>query len=55
MTGSYAGTNTASAHAHIDVPDTSVCNDTTTPSGKVKKAKGIKKITILPGSTFTLA
>jgi hypothetical protein len=51
VTGSYAGTNTASAHAHIDVPDTSVC-DPQPP--KNKAPKGIKKIPILPGSTLHL-
>jgi hypothetical protein len=54
VAGSYAGTNNASAHAHIDVPDTSKCDPTTTPSGKVKPAKGIKKIAILDGSTLTI-
>jgi hypothetical protein len=52
-TGSYAGQNNASAHAHIDVPDSTKCDPTTT-NGKTKPAKGIKKITILPGSTFTI-
>jgi hypothetical protein len=52
-TGSYAGTNNGSAHAHIDVPDTSKC-DATTKNGKTKPAKGIKKIAILPGSSFTI-
>jgi hypothetical protein len=51
VTGSYAGTNTASSHAHIDVPDTSVC-DPQPP--KNKAPKGIKKIAILPGSTLTI-
>jgi hypothetical protein len=55
VTGSYAGSNNATAHAHIDVPDTSKCDPTTTPSGKVKKAKGIKKIEILAGSTLTIS
>jgi hypothetical protein len=54
VTGSYAGTNTASAHAHIDVPDTSVC-DPTTKNGKTKPPKGIKKIVILPGSTLSIS
>jgi hypothetical protein len=54
VTGSYAGTNNASAHAHIDVPDTSVCANQTKSNGKVKAAKGIKKIVILPGSTLTI-
>jgi hypothetical protein len=54
VTGSYAGTNSAHAHAHIDVPDTSVC-DPTTKNGKTKPAKGIKKIAILPGSTLSLS
>lgn len=52
VTGSYAGTNTASAHAHIDVPDTSVC-DPQPP--KNKAPKGIKKIAILPGSTLSIS
>jgi hypothetical protein len=52
VTGSYAGTNTASSHAHINVPDTSVCDPG--PPPKNKPAKGIKKIAILPGSTLTL-
>jgi hypothetical protein len=51
VTGSYAGTNNASSHAHIDVPDTSVC-DPQPP--KNKPPKGIKKIAILPGSTLTI-
>ena len=55
VTGSYAGTNNASAHAHIDIPDTSVCEPTTKPNGKVKPAKGIKKITIHPDSTLTIS
>jgi hypothetical protein len=55
VTGSYAGSNTAQAHAHIDVPDTSVCDPTTKPNGKVKAAKGIKKIVIKPGSTFSIS
>ena len=55
VTGSYAGSNNAQAHAHIDVPDTSRCDPTTKPNGKVKAAKGIKKIPILPGSTFTIS
>jgi hypothetical protein len=54
VTGSYAGTNNSHAHAHIDVPDTSKC-DPTTKNGKTKPAKGIKKIAILPGSTFTIS
>lgn len=54
VTGSYAGTNNAHAHAHIDVPDTSVC-DPTTKNGKTKPAKGIKKIAILPGSTLAIS
>jgi hypothetical protein len=53
VTGSYAGTNTASAHAHIDVPDTSVCDPG--PAPKNKPAKGIKKIAILPGSTLNIS
>jgi hypothetical protein len=52
-TGSYAGTNNGHAHAHIDVPDTTRC-DPQTVNGKTKPAKGIKKIAILPGSTFTI-
>jgi hypothetical protein len=55
VTGSYAGTNNASAHAHIDVPDTSKCDPTTKPNGQTKPAKGIKKIAILEGSTFTIS
>jgi hypothetical protein len=55
VTGSYAGSNNASAHAHIDVPDTSVCDNQTKPNGKVKAAKGIKKIVILPGSTLAIS
>jgi hypothetical protein len=54
VTGSYAGTNNSHAHAHIDVPDTSKC-DPTTNNGKTKPAKGIKKIAILPGSSFTIS
>jgi hypothetical protein len=55
VSGSYAGTNNSSAHAHIDVPDTSVCEPTTKPNGQVKAAKGIKKIVIKnPGSSFTI-
>jgi hypothetical protein len=54
VTGSFAGTNNASAHAHIDIPDTSLCEPTTKPNGKVKPAKGIKKIAILSGSTLTI-
>jgi len=46
-TGSYAGTNNGGPHAHIDVPDTTRCD-----SQNGKPAKGIKKIAILPGSTF---
>jgi hypothetical protein len=53
VTGSYAGTNNAQAFAAIDVPDTSVC-EPTTKNGKTKKAKGIKKIVIKPGSTFSI-
>ena len=49
-TGSYAGTNNGHAHAHIDVPDTSKCD-----SQNGKPAKGIKKIAILPGSSFTIS
>ena len=52
VTGSYAGTNNASSHAHIDVPDTSVCEPG--PPPKNKPPKGIKKIAILPGSTLTI-
>jgi hypothetical protein len=55
VTGSYAGANNASAHASIDVPDTSVCDPSTSPSGKVKAPKGIKKIVIKPGSTLTIS
>lgn len=55
VTGSYAGTNNANAHARIDVPDTSLCDPTTKPNGQQKPAKGIKKIAILDGSTFTIS
>jgi hypothetical protein len=51
VTGSYAGTNNASAHAHITVPDTSVCD----PGSNGKPAKGIKKIAILAGSTLAVS
>jgi hypothetical protein len=54
VTGSYAGTNNANAHAHIDLPDTSLCSPTT-KNGKTKPAKGIKKIVVKPGSTFTIS
>ncbi len=54
VTGSYAGTNNVTAHAHIAVPDTSVCNPTT-KNGKTKPAKGIKKIAILPGSSVVFS
>jgi hypothetical protein len=50
VTGSYAGTNNATAHAHIDVPDTSKCD-----SQGGKPAKGIKKIAILPGSNLNIS
>jgi hypothetical protein len=50
VTGSYAGTNNATAHAHIDVPDTTKCD-----SQGGKPAKGIKKIAILPGSNFNIS
>ena len=52
VTGSYPGVGTVTAHAHIAVPDTSVCNATTKSNGTVKAAKGIKKIAILPGSAI---
>jgi hypothetical protein len=55
VSGSYAGTNNAQAFASIDVPDTSLCEPTTKPNGKVKPAKGIKKIVVKPGSTMSIS
>jgi hypothetical protein len=54
VTGSYAGSNNANAHAHIDLPDTSLCSPTT-KNGKTKPPKGIKKLTIKPGSTLSIS
>jgi hypothetical protein len=55
VSGSYAGTNNAEAFASIDIPDTSLCEPTTKPNGKVKPAKGIKKIVVKPGSTLSIS
>jgi hypothetical protein len=48
---SYAGNNVADANAFLDAaPDFSLCADTVKPNGKIKAAKGIKKLTIASGS-----
>lgn len=53
--GSYAGTANADAHANLDPAglDFSKCADTVKPNGKVKSAKGIKKLVVTSG-TFSI-
>ncbi|HZJ25737.1 MAG TPA: hypothetical protein VFF40_01765 [Acidimicrobiia bacterium] len=53
-TGSYAGTANANAHAHANIDPAglnfALCAPTVKPSGKIKAAKGIKKLVVTSGT-----